>query len=465
MWHQVRKTRKYRDLVSAIADTAPKSKEQKALYKERTKLLESYGFTSVSFEKKLKAYAKYYHLHSAISQKIATRVWDSWYKFFYKNGKSVHYKKPDDFVSFAGKTNSTGIQFLDNNGLYIKFRGHCIPVKLRKGNTAWYQQEALERKVKFCTIKREMIWGQWRYFVQLALEGNPPIKCDSNDVMKHPVKQGRIGIDIGTQTIAFSGNDVCDLRVLAPSAIAEVRNGLTKEIARVMRQMDRSRRAMNPQYYNENGTIKRLKRKNGHKQIRHWNYSKNYYRLLHKLRDLNRKLAAVRKTEHYILANELLTYGNEFVVEDMNYKALQKRSKKTKINPKTGRAYTKKRFGKSIGRCAPALFIAILGQKVKCSGGNIIKVSTFETKASQFDHTDDSYTKKKLSQRFAKLSNGTVVQRDMYSAFLLTHLDESLQGYDKEAIDKDFQQFMKLHNEAKERLQNSHEWLPSSVGF
>lgn len=161
----------------------------------------------------------------------------------------------------------------------------------------------------------------------------------------------------------------------------------------------------------------------------------------------------------------MLTYGNEFYVEDMNYKALQKRSKKTKINPKTGRAYTKKRFGKSIGRCAPALFITILGQKASRYGGSVIKVSTFETKASQFDHTDDSYTKKKLSQRFAKLSNGTVVQRDMYSAFLLTHLDESLQGYDKEAIDKDFQQFMKLHNETKERLQNSHEWLPASVGF
>ncbi len=92
-----------------------------------------------------------------------------------------------------------------------------------------------------------------------------------------------------------------------------------------MRQMDRSRRAMNPQYYNrKNGTVKRLKRKNGHKQKRHWNYSKNYYRLLHGLRDLNRKLAAVRKTEHYILANEMLTYGNEFYVEDMNYKAFAK---------------------------------------------------------------------------------------------------------------------------------------------
>ena len=147
MWHQVRKARRYRELVSAIANTAPKSKERKALYKKRTELLESYGFTSVLFEKKLKAYAKYYHLHSAISQKIAARVWDAWYKFFYKNGKSVHYKKLDDFVSFAAKTNGTGIQFLDDNGLYIKFRGRCIPVKLRKGNTAWYQQEALKRKV------------------------------------------------------------------------------------------------------------------------------------------------------------------------------------------------------------------------------------------------------------------------------------------------------------------------------
>ena len=143
MWHQVRKTRKYRELVSTIANTAPKSKERKALYKKRKEMLESHGFTSIAFEKKLKAYAKYYHLHSAISQKIAARVWDAWNKFFYKNGKSVHYKKLDDFVSFAAKTNGTGIQFLDDNGLYIKFHGRCIPVKLRKGNTAWYQQEAL----------------------------------------------------------------------------------------------------------------------------------------------------------------------------------------------------------------------------------------------------------------------------------------------------------------------------------
>lgn len=149
----------------------------------------------------------------------------------------------------------------------------------------------------------------------------------------------------------------------------------------------------------------------------------------------------------------------------MNYKALQKRSKKTKTNPKTGRAHSKKRFGKSIGRCAPALFITILGQKASRCGGSVIKVSTFETKASQFDHTDDSFTKKKLSQRFAKLSDGTVVQRDLYSAFLLLHLRKNLQSYNKKTIKKDFPQFKMLHDKTKERLQNSHEWLPCSVGF
>ena len=357
--------------------------------------------------------------------------------------------------------------YIGEGNLRIIYEKREFLVKVRNPDTQTgkYQQEALKCGVKYCRIVRSWVGTKWKYYAQLVLEGHPPIKCDSNGVMKHPVKQGRIGIDIGTQTIAFCGKDVCDLRVLAPSAIAEARNGLIKEIARIMRQMDRSRRAMNPQYFNENGTIKRLKRKNGYRQIRHWRYSKNYYRLLYKLRNLNRKLAAVRKTEHYIFVNKLLTCGNEFVVEDMNYKALQKRSKKTKINPKTGRAYAKKRFGKSIGRCAPALFIAILGQKASRYGGGVIKVSTFETKASQFDHTDDSYTKKKLSQRFAKLSNGTVVQRDLYSAFLLLHLRKNLQSYNKKTIKKDFPQFKKLHDETKERLQNSHEWLPSSVGF
>ena len=126
----------------------------------------------------------------------------------------------------------------------------------------------------------------------------------------------------------------------------------------------------------------------------------------------------------------LLFYGDTFYVEKMNYKALQKRSAETEIDAKTGKIHSKKRFGKSLGRCAPAMFISMLTQKAERYNGKVIKVDTFKTKASQFDHTDDSFTKKKLSQRFAKLSDGTVVQRDLYSAFLLAHLDDKHETLD-----------------------------------
>ena len=166
-----------------------------------------------------------------------------------------------------------------------------------------------------------------------------------------------------------------------------------------------------------------------------------------------------------IKTDELLEHGNEFIVEDMNYKALQKRSKETKVNAKTGRIHTKKRFGKSLSRCAPAMFITILTNKVTRYGGKVIKASTFETKASQFDHTDESYTKKKLSERMAHLSSGEVVQRDLYSAFLLEHIDTESLEYNTEALKSAFPAFLKMHENTKKHLQKEENNLPASVGF
>ncbi len=224
---------------------------------------------------------------------------------------------------------------IGKGSLRIVYGKHEFPVVVRNPNTQTgrYQQEALKCGVKYCRITREWVRNKWKYYAQLVLEGYPPVKCDSNGVMRHPVNQGRMGLDIGTQTLAISSNDICDLRVLAPSARAQAKS-LVNEIACTMRAMVRSRRATNPKYYNPDGTIKRLKRKHGQKQKRDWKYSKHYYRLRAKLRDLNRRLADIRKMEHNALANELLQHGNEFIVEDMDYKALQKRRKKTKITLK-----------------------------------------------------------------------------------------------------------------------------------
>lgn len=530
MWHQLRKTRKYRELMAAIAKAAPDSDEQKALFKQREKMLKEYRFSEDAFHAMVVPYAKHYAINSHVAQSIATAVWTAWSFFFFDKGKEVHYKKLEYVSSISGKNNATGIMLRPANHttsvinsaktkaknsiekkyfaayrkpdakegeevvlpdevkaqmekeiaaatakvktsigkgkLHITYGDYTFPVTLRNPDTqtGWYQQEALKCGVKYCRIIRKWVSTKWKYYAQIVLEGYPPIKCDNNGVAKHPVKQGRVGIDIGTQTIAFSGKDVCDLRVLAPAARAQAKS-LVNEIASTLRAMDRSRRATNPKYYNPDGTIKRLKRQHGQKQKRKWKYSKRYYRLRAKLRNLYRKLADIRKMEHNILANELLTHGNEFVVEDMNYKALQKRSKETKINSKTGRAHTKKRFGKSLSRCAPAMFISILGKKANRYGGSVIKVSTFETKASQFDHTDESYTKKKLSERMARLRNGDIVQRDLYSAFLLEHIDtESLQ-YNMETLNSAFPAFLEMHENTKRRLQAVGSSLPASIGF
>lgn len=530
MWHQLRKTRKYRELMAAIAKAAPDSDEQKALFKQREKMLKEYRFSEDAFHAMVVPYAKHYAINSHVAQSIATAVWTAWSSFFFDKGKEVHYKKLEYVSSISGKNNATGIMLRPANHttsvinsaktkaknsiekkyfaayrkpdakegeevvlpdevkaqmekeiaaatakvktsigkgkLHITYGDYTFPVTLRNPDTqtGWYQQEALKCGVKYCRIIRKWVSTKWKYYAQIVLEGYPPIKCDNNGVAKHPVKQGRVGIDIGTQTIAFSGKDVCDLRVLAPAARAQAKS-LVNEIAATLRAMDRSRRATNPKYYNPDGTIKRLKLQHGQKQRREWKYSKRYYRLRAKLRNLYRKLADIRKMEHNILANELLAHGNEFVVEDMNYKALQKRSKETKINPKTGRAHTKKRFGKSLSRCAPATFISILSKQANRYGGTVIKVSTFETKASQFDHTDESYTKKKLSERMARLRNGDIVQRDLYSAFLLEHIDtESLQ-YNMETLNSAFPAFLEMHENTKRRLQAVGSSLPASIGF
>ena len=530
MWHQLRKTRKYRNLMVAIAKATPDSKEQKDLLKQRQKMIQKSGFSEGAFHIMVEPYAKHFAIHSHVAQKVASSVWTAWESFFFSKGKAVHYKRLEDVTSISGKNNTTGIMFhpanlttsiiksakdkkkktieqkyidmykrpdakedeeviipdeakkqmqdeidaavakvkttIGKGSLRIKYNNHEFPVVLRNPNTPTgrYQQEALKCGVKFCRITRKWVRNKWKYYAQLVLEGYPPVECDSNGVMRHPVNQGRVGLDIGTQTLAISGNDICDLRVLAPSARAQAKS-FVNEIARTQRAMDRSRRATNPKYYNPNGTIKRLKCKHGQKQKRNWKYSRHYYRLRAKLRDLNRRLADIRKMEHNTLANELLQHGNEFVVEDMNYKALQKRSKETKVNVKTGRAHTKKRFGKSLSRCAPAKFITILTNKAVRNGGNVIKVDTFETKASQFDHTDESYTKKKLSERMAHLSSGEVVQRDLYSAFLLEHIDTETLKYNIEALKAAFPAFLKMHENTKKRLQEAESYLPASVGF
>ena len=127
------------------------------------------------------------------------------------------------------------------------------------------------------------------------------------------------------------------------------------KLRRINRALDRSRRFTNPDFFNEDGTYKKRK---PHEQ-RKWIRSKRYIRLANQRRELYRKQAAVRKLQHRELIKFILSLGNEVYIEDMNFKALQKKSKETK-KFKTGKNLSKKRFGKSLANKTPAMLVSML---------------------------------------------------------------------------------------------------------
>ena len=186
--------------------------------------------------------------------------------------------------------------------------------------------------------------------------------------------------------------------------------------------MDRSRRATNPYNYNYDGTIK--------KGCKIWNYSNHYKKLKAKHTELCRINAVNRQLAINEDANHLRSLGDIFVTEPKNASKLMRRVKETTKNDK-GKFNKKKRFGKSIKNRCPSGFQTTVEKKFKATNGTYIEVPN-NYRASQYDHTVDDYIKKKLSDRLYKLQDGTEVQRDWYSSFLLYCYNYKTQDIDKD---------------------------------
>lgn len=428
----------------------------KKLYQQREKLRKDAGFTEYDFKTDVKDFYKHFNdnIGSSVAvHGIASQVWVAFDKLFYGNGKAVHFKKRGDIrslrgYSVAGKSGGVEIIF---RGSYIEWKGLKLPIKLDAGNA--YETEMLQKRVKYCRIVKKPGKNKPHWYVQLMLEGKPAFKYDKRTgELRHPLGSGAVGIDIGPQTIAYAAKSEAGLQELAD----QVQN-IEHEKRILQRKLDRSRRAANPDNYAEDGTIK--------KGVRlRWEKSRRYERLQTELADLQRRQAEVRKRQHTEMANHLLSLGDRFYVEDMEWPSLTHRAKKTEISEKTGRYKRKKRFGKSVGNKAPAMLIGILDQKLRTLGlDGVCKVST-AVRASQFNHITGEYQKKPLGQRWNEMPDGKRIQRDLYSAFLLQHMNEAQDGFDIDALNLDYGNFVKLHDNIIHQLQNAPKTL-SSMGI
>lgn len=418
--------------------------------KEFNKLNKKYGLTEYSLHKYAQPMQHHFkkNIDSFTAQKIATRTFNTFKKYMFHEAKRVHFKKYDELNSLEGKSNKTGIRFIDNKLVWNKLSVSAVI----KPNDI-YAQMALENRIKYCRIVRKSIRGKYKFYIQLVLEGVPPLKVNKETgEVKNSISNSNVGLDIGTQTIAICSNKDVKLLELAPEV-----NNVEKQKRILNRKLDRQRRANNPNKYNADGTIKK-----GNKDK--WAKSNRYIKTQNELKELQRKQSVIRKQSHEKLANYILSLGNIVKVETMNYKGLQARARETTVNEKTGRYNKKKRFGKSLANKAPSMFLTILDNKLKWHGEQLLKVDTWKVKASQYNHIDDEYVKKELSERWNYFNNYKI-QRDLYSAFLIMNVKGNLKEIDRDLCFKTFDNFKILHDKEIERIKNSNDKLISSMGI
>ena len=387
---------------------------------------------------------------------LSASIWAAWEKMLYDfKAKRISFKKYGELDSFSsrrkvvgGKVYFSGMGLhLDTMELAIKMNGKqgenakFITLKmLHNPKHADYEMWTLKGgvdSVKVVKVVRRLVRSQYKYYVQLTIEGEKPQKGRT-------LGKGNVGIDLGPTTVAVSGENVVSIDKLASKC-----DNIQEEITRLSRKIDRSRRANNPQNFNDDGTIKR-----GIKLV--WSDSKRYKELRRELAELRRKQAAIRKQQHIDRANALLKEGNTFIVENNQISGWTTRAKETKVNKKNGKIQKKKRFGKSVANHAPSMFVSILENKVKSLGGEVVKVDT-KNAASQYDFTDGSFTKHELKERNVTLSNGDTHQRDMLAAFNLQHLkydEKDTKQYDTEAMAADYERFCQLEQEEIQRYKN-----------
>ena len=428
------KNRRYQDVLAErrLSIKANDKNRVTACNKELQTIQKTFGMTEYALHAYIgrmrEAYKK--HIDSFTAQKIASTVWTSVSSLLYGKGKKVRFKKFGQLESLEGKSNATGMRF---KGDRLEWNGLILPVTMRT-NDLFVQESLSLHRVKYCRIVRKAFKGGNQYFLQLVLEGIPPVKRNNNTGMsrRKPAPNAEVGIDIGTSTVAVAGDDGVILKELFPEGAS-----YDHAIHLLQRKLDRSRRATNPANFTVDGTVKQ-----GVKLT--WVRSKNYMKIRFRLKDLYRRRAVALKEAHNKTANAILALGNQVYVEAMDFRALMKRAKETTVN-KNGRFNRKKRYGKSIGYHAPAMLIAIVKQKAPQEGGALYEVDTFKFRASQYNHVNDTYIKKTRDERTTFVA-GQLVQRDLYSAFLLKNSQPTRNETDRTKCSATFDTFMAHHD-------------------
>ena len=276
--------------------------------------------------------------------------------------------------------------------------------------------------VRYCAIRRRLYEenGQVRhgYELLIVVTGRAPRRKGWR-----PIGEGKAGLDASTFAHAFVSEK--EALIITPSPSMDK---LAEKIADIQTQMDNIIRKANKDWFDEKGRFMRPKdmaiRSKG------LDRPKEYLRLRWRIRLAWQRYRDTRKAEFNRVANLLVGKARVFVMEDMQYKGMQKRghhevtvTHKQEDGTVTATTETQsfRRFGRSMVKSSPGLFFEVLEQKVLDAGGTFIRVNPADIKASQYNPLTGEYVKHGLDERVINVAEGIYVQRDLLAAYILMH--------------------------------------------
>ena len=340
----------------------------------------------------------------------------------------------------------------------------------------------------YVSLVPQIIRGKRRIYIHICIDGTPKVKRNKNGQPRHALGQGVVGEDLGPRSIAVTHKDGVFLENIR--CVGKKPEAVQEEIANLQSAIARSLIATNPQNFNDDGSMK-----SGNII---WNVSNNCKKKISQFKDCCRRKSINIHLGINQLVNYIRSLGDTLIIEENNASALAKRGRsivKSNANSNTScavalntngaqsnaqqqssaiksnsngsnqaqsvitiqsfdkqdfnysltgeyRVKLMKRFGRSIYKYCMGYVWAHAQQKFLNTGGQFIIVPR-NYRASQYDHTADTYTKRKLSDRMISLSDGTVVQRDCYSSFLLYCYSFDSKAIDKDKCKSEFARFLK----------------------
>ena len=353
-------------------------------------------------------------------QKIATQIYTWISKYCFWNWKEITKKKEFQFTSIEWKTNTTWLRVIKRKWDYY-FSYKWFLKKLTFEDE--YQLENFNfDNIVYCRLVRKQFRRNYKYYLQLVMKGTSS--------KKKKISKNKAWCDFWLNAIALVREDnQCKLFHTWNANFHQNR------IAKLQKIVSQEYISLNPDCYDEDWKIKEWVILKCNEKIKKYNKKISY---------LRRKQAKKHKDEINSLVKEILAFAWDLVSEEMDFNEIKK-SKEYKS------------LWKIIQFCTPWILKSKLEENIELKF-----VDKYNYKASQYNHITNEYTKPKLSER-TKTIWKNIIQRDLYSAYLLLNHNEDLKEIDREKCIENFNTFLVNHNELISTLKQS--WLTYPQSF